>query len=206
MAETGALQRALTLADSEVSNRIPQNVSLDMAPKKRSKAQLAAAERGTSMTKNKAAKKQHVDTRTTNDAEAHGVLSCTKLRRVSHMLVRLGWESSGTIARRLPLRAAGSLNNGNREADDVPHRGVQHQRFPRALSGAIKASYAGRPSVRTVSAATRSSIARATCKAQWQKDFWRLLLACVVVPRFRISGNDSRPLGRGVHMMKHECV
>ena len=48
---------------------------------------------------------------------------------VSHMLVRLGWESSGTIARRLPLvRAAGSLNNGNREADDVPHRGVQHQR------------------------------------------------------------------------------
>ena len=79
-------------------------------------------------------------------------------------------------------------------------------RFPRALSGAIKASYAGRPSVRTVSAATRSSIARATCKAQWQKDFWRLLLACVVVPRFRISGNDSRPLGRGVHMMKHECV
>jgi hypothetical protein len=70
MAETGALQRALTLADSEVSNRIPQNVSLDMAPKKRSKAQLAAAERGTSTTKNKAAKKQHVDTRTTNDAEA----------------------------------------------------------------------------------------------------------------------------------------
>jgi hypothetical protein len=59
-------------------------------------------------------------------------------------------------------------------------------RFPRALSGAIEASYAGRPSVRTVSAATRSSIARATCKAQWQKDFWRLLLACVVVPRFRI--------------------
>ena len=59
-------------------------------------------------------------------------------------------------------------------------------RFPRALSGAIKASYAGRPSVRTVSAATRSSIARATCKAQWQKDFWCLLLACVVVPRFRI--------------------
>ena len=58
----------------------------------------------------------------------HSALSSTWCF-VSHMLVRLGWESSGTIARRLPLvRAAGSLNNGNREADDVPHRGVQHQR------------------------------------------------------------------------------
>jgi hypothetical protein len=99
MAETGALQPALTLADSEVSIRIPQNVSLDMAPKKRSKAQLAAAERGTSTTKNKAAKKQHVDTRTTNDAEAHGVLSCTKLRPV-----RCGRALRVRVAHAHPLR------------------------------------------------------------------------------------------------------
>ena len=82
MAETGALQPALTLADSEVSIRIPQIVKSEMAPKKRSPAQEAALARGRSMKKNKAAKKQDVDTCTTNDAEAHGVLSCTKLRRV----------------------------------------------------------------------------------------------------------------------------
>ena len=49
MAETGALQPALTLADSEVSIRIPQIVKSEMAPKKRSPAQEAALARGRSM-------------------------------------------------------------------------------------------------------------------------------------------------------------
>jgi hypothetical protein len=55
MAGICAVQAALTLADSEVSIHLPQIVSFDMAPKKRSEAQLAAAARGTSTKKNKAA-------------------------------------------------------------------------------------------------------------------------------------------------------
>jgi len=48
-------------------------VSFDMAPKKRSPAQLAAAGRGTSTKKNKAAKKQRMDADAV--AEAERVLS-----------------------------------------------------------------------------------------------------------------------------------
>ena len=73
MAGICAVQAAATLADSEVSIHLPQIVSFDMAPKKRSEAQLAAAGRGTSTKKNKAAKKQRMDADAV--AEAERVLS-----------------------------------------------------------------------------------------------------------------------------------
>ena len=44
MAGTGAVHAAATLADSEVSIHVPQIVKFEMAPKKRSEAQLAAAD------------------------------------------------------------------------------------------------------------------------------------------------------------------
>ena len=116
MAGTGAVHAAATLADSEVSIPIPQIVKFKMAPKKRSEAQLAAARRGTSTKKNKAAKKQHIDTQTPlwilPKVNVRCPAPCCALPGAVPARI-VGWESSGTIARRLPLRAAGSLNNGN---------------------------------------------------------------------------------------------
>ena len=84
MAGICAVQAAATLADSEVSIHLPQIVSFDMAPKKRSEAQLAAARRGTSTKKNKAAKKQHVDTNAAVDTSEGE-------RALSRALLRAAW-------------------------------------------------------------------------------------------------------------------